>query len=69
MQNPYEWSPICKVCGQRYKLDEEGNLLVQRGGVPIEERAESMSKMETCPLCHKMVSLDMMNLIERMSEK
>lgn len=69
MHNPYDWSSICKTCGRRYKLDEEGNLVVQHIGVTIEEHAESMAKLETCPLCAQTVSFEMMNLIERMSEK
>lgn len=53
MCNPYDWSPICKTYGRRYKLDEEGHFIVQRIGVDIESEDEILAKTE----------------IERMSEK
>lgn len=46
MHSPYEWSPICKTCGRRYKLDEEGHFVVQRIGVGIEDKDEIMAKTE-----------------------
>lgn len=53
MYSPYECSPICKACGRRYKLDEEGYFVVQRIGVDIEDEDKIMAKtkIECCPLC------------------
>ena len=51
MYSPYEWSPICKTYGIRYKLDEEGHFVVQRIGVDIEDKDKIMAKteIECCP--------------------
>lgn len=67
MHNPYEWSAICKTCGRRYKLDEDGNFIVQRIGVNIESEDEMLAKMEIecCPLCLVAIVAE----VERMSEK
>lgn len=67
MHNPYEWSAICKTCGRRYKLDEEGNFVVQRIGVDIESEDEMLAKtkIELCPLCSAAIAAE----VERMSEK
>lgn len=67
MRNPYEWSPICKTCGRRYKLDEEGHFIVQRIGVDIESEDEMLAKteIEHCPLCLVAIVAE----VERMSEK
>lgn len=67
MHSPYEWSPICKTCGRRYKLDEEGHFVVQRIGVDIENKDKIMAKteIECCPLCFVAISA----VLERMSEK
>ena len=46
MYSPYEWSPICKTYGIRYKLDEEGHFVVQRIGVDIEDKDKIMAKTE-----------------------
>lgn len=67
MRNPYEWSPICKTCGRRYKLDEEGNFVVQRIGVAIEDKDEMLAKtkIELCTLCLVAIAAE----VERMSDK
>lgn len=67
MRNPYEWSPICKTCGRRYKLDEEGHFIVQHIGVNIESEDEMLAKteIELCPLCSEAIAAE----VERMSEK
>lgn len=46
MYSPYEWIPICKTCGMRYKLDEEGHFVVQRIGVDIDDKYKIMAKTE-----------------------
>lgn len=67
MHSPYEWSAICKTCGRRYKLDEEGHFVVQRIGVEIEDKDEMLAKteIEYCPLCLVTIAAE----VERMSEK
>lgn len=67
MQTPFNWSTICKTCGRRYKLDEEGHFVVQRIGVGIEDKDEIMAKteIEYCPLCLVTIAAE----VERMSEK
>ena len=67
MYSPYEWSPICKTCGRRYKLDEEGHFVVQRIGVDIEDKDKIMAKteIECCSLCFVAISAE----LERMYEK
>ncbi len=67
MRNPYEWSAICKTCGRRYKLDEEGHFIVQRIGVAIEDKDEMLAKtkIELCTLCLVAIAAE----VERMSEK
>ena len=67
MHSPYEWSPICKTCGRRYKLDEEGHFVVQRIGVDIENKDKIMAKteIECCSLYFVAIAAE----LERMSEK
>ena len=67
MYSPYEWSPICKTCGRRYKLDEEGHFVVQRIGVDIEDKDKIMAKteIECFSLCFVAISAE----LERMYEK
>ena len=67
MYSPYEWGPICKTCGRRYKLDEEGHFVIQRIGVDIEDKDKIMAKteIECCQLCFVAISA----VLERMSEK
>ena len=67
MYSSYEWVPICKTCGRRYKLDEEGHFVVQRIGVDIEDKDKIMAKteIECCSLCFVAIAAE----LERMSEK
>ena len=59
--------PICKTCGRRYKLDEEGHFVIQRIGVDIEDKYKIMAKteIECCSLCLVAIAAE----VERMSEK